>query len=94
MTSQIIADQTLDSDLSAVRLWKNLIFLRDGRSVLGYHVFDTEADAALAAREGEIWIERHRNWRVVRRGGEHLYFANEYSHSVPIPVAYGMRSPK
>jgi hypothetical protein len=76
----------LDDDLSRVHLWKNLIFLRDGRSVLGYHIFATKEEAAQGCRDGETWIAAHPGWRVIcPHSGEHLYSSNNYSHCIQVP---------
>jgi hypothetical protein len=81
-------DQTTidtDNDLLLARRWKNLIFLKDGRTVLGYHEFSTEAEAAQGCRAGEELLKANPDWRIVSRGGSALYFASEYSHCVQVP---------
>lgn len=71
-------------------VWKNLMFLKDGRSLLGYHTFPTE-DAARAVHAAGATVLRdmvliHHDFRIINTAGKHLYYAREYSHSIPIQV--------
>lgn len=64
--------------------WKNLIFLTDGRSVLGYHVYRSKEAAHAGSIAGEAELKRLMRIRadmpvVHRATREHLYFCREYS---------------
>lgn len=70
--------------------WKNLMFMKDGRSVLGFHVHSSEAAAHEAAETGGLVLNQlmgqHPDHRVVKKGtNEHLFYCHEYSHSIPVP---------
>lgn len=70
--------------------WRNLLFMKDGRTVLGAHVFSTEEQAAEAAKEGAIYLASlvalNSRFRIITKAGKHLYYCCEYSHSIQIPV--------
>jgi len=71
--------------------WKNLIFLRNGKSLLGRHVFASkelaEDACAAGAREMARLVTIHPQMQVVKKEtGEHLYYCHEVSHAMPIPI--------
>ncbi len=83
----------LDDDLALITapLWKNLIFLKSGRSLFGFHTFASR-DAAAAAIPPSLAILRryvaiHPNFSVIDRAGRHQYFCREVSHAIPVPVS-------
>lgn len=71
--------------------WKNLLFLKNGHTVMGANTFPTREAAALAASEGEqqlrSWLALGLDVRVVRRreGGRLMYTASQYSHCIQVP---------
>jgi hypothetical protein len=90
MSDHQTVDQLELGHLVKAAAWKNLMFMKDGRTILGFHVHPTESAAREAAHAGRVELDRlaSRNLaeRVVKKGtGEHLYFCREYSHSIPVP---------
>jgi hypothetical protein len=79
-------DTTIESDA-----WKNLLFMFDGRSILGYHTHPSEEMARNAAQES--WKDLHARFVATnsdfsiidRETNAHLFFFREYSHSIQIP---------
>lgn len=71
-------------------LWKNLVFLTTGRTVLGIrtHLSREAAHAVMLECEAEIGFLMgiNPNTRVVlRRTGETLFRVREYSHCIQVP---------
>ena len=72
-------------------VWKNLIFLKDGRTLFGHYTFRSAEEAAAAHPVAEAFFAEclalSRDHRIVERGtGRHLYYVREYSHAIPVPV--------
>ena len=93
-----IAHSTPDGDVGVLQApaacWKNLLFMRDGRSVFGFHSFSTEIAARDAIAEGEALFAEmmvvYRDVLVFNVGKERLlYLASEYSHAIPMPFREG-----
>lgn len=81
----LLEDGVIESDA-----WKNLMFMFDGRSMLGYHVHPTEDAAREAAAHGKVLCEHLASININSAIADthtkkHLYFCREYSHSFQIP---------
>jgi len=62
--------------------WKNIAFLKDGRSMIGVRTWPTEADARAAQNMREAQIQRHGKFRFRGVDG---FSARMYSHAIQIP---------
>ncbi len=67
--------------------WVCLIILKDGRTLLGECVFDSEAEArqAIEDHEADLAVVPGHSKSIGRKSGQVLYLVGEYSHSIPIP---------
>jgi hypothetical protein len=71
--------------------WKCLLFMKDGRSHLGFHIHPSLEAATEAIAAGEVVLTllliKCENYRIVEKGTRrHLYYCRDYSHAIPIPV--------
>lgn len=72
------------SEMLEAPRWRALVFLRDGRSLLGNFHFSTEATCAEAIKVQEARHKRSSGfWRPT---GEIFYITRDYSHAFPVPV--------
>ena len=81
----------VSTETAIAPVWKNLIFLKDGRTLFGVHVFPSAEEAAAThPRTEELFRESlaiSNDYRVVERAtGRHLYYVRDYSHAIPMPV--------
>ena len=80
----------VSTETAIAPVWKNLIFLKDGRTLFGFHVFPSaEAAAATHPVAEELlrgWLAISNDYRIVDRAGRLLYYVRDYSHSIPMPV--------
>lgn len=86
--------EVLDAPANAP-LWRNLIFLRNGKTLWGYHTFTSEAAARAVIPEAEKlfagYLAISRKYRIVRSDTEaFLYYARDYLYSIPMP--WGVQS--
>lgn len=91
MSDLDIADRPVEGDLThEAPLWKNLLFMKNGRTVWAAQVHQTEAEARAAIPFGEAELARQLakqpTTRVVcGKTKRHLFYAREYSHAIPLP---------
>lgn len=94
MLEAMLATDEQDADDEAITapVWKNLLFLNDGRSVPGARTFATQEAAYAAAVAGEASIKQmlqaNRNVVVIcHRTGQRLYHISEYAYCIQVPWA-------
>ena len=83
-----VLDASTETTLAPV--WKNLIFLKDGRTLFGFHSFPSAAEAAaahpLADKLFRGYLSISNDYRIIDCSGRHLYYVRDYSHAIPMPV--------
>lgn len=91
MTNQGTIDRQVESDITKdVPVWKNLLFMKSGRTVPAAQVHSTEAEARAAIVTGEAeltqMLAKNPLMRVVcGKTRQHLFYVWEYSHAIPLP---------
>lgn len=80
-----------DDSAEDISCWKNLIFLKNGKTLWGAHTFSTREAATVACIAGDAELRRlvalHPTGHVISRkqNGAHLFFFREFSHAIPMP---------
>jgi hypothetical protein len=72
----------IDGPIEAPK-WKNLLFMNDGRALLGRSTHDTETVAKKAIEHDERILARHPAKEFAALNGS--FIAHQYSHSIQIP---------
>jgi len=90
LETMTVIEQDAEDEAITAPAWKNLLFLKDGRSVPGARTFSTPEAAYAAAVAGDASIKRmldagRRVLVVCRRTGQPLYRISEYAYCIQVP---------
>lgn len=83
----------LEREPTTAPLWRNRIYLKDGRSLHGYHFFTCRENAAAAIPPSEDlmrqWAPQGHQGVIERATGRYVFFFRDYSHAIPEPWSCG-----